>query len=160
MAEQIAVPRGVRNNNPGNIRRPAGSILRHVALPWRGVTLLQPDPEFITFQAPEWGIRAIVVTLLTYERKYGLHTADAMIARWAPPKENRTGDYAHFVDDWLHLPPFTQIHMANWSTARAIATGIIAEECSRHTYPEIILSRGLFLAGIQEPASSAVKAAA
>ena len=45
--------RGIRNNNPGNIRKSA--------IQWRGETpaALKQDPDFEEFIAPEWGIRAM-----------------------------------------------------------------------------------------------------
>ena len=50
--------RGLRNNNPGNIRR---SKVRY-----RGEVHPSQDPEFRQFSAPEWGYRAIFVLLDTY----------------------------------------------------------------------------------------------
>ena len=42
--------RGIRNNNPGNIRKD-GSV-------WRG-EVAGPDKSFKTFETMAWGIRAI-----------------------------------------------------------------------------------------------------
>ena len=36
----MAIPRGIRNNNPGNIRH---------SDQWKGLTPEQPDPDFCTF---------------------------------------------------------------------------------------------------------------
>ena len=44
-------PRGIRNNNPGNIRRNGD--------PWQGLAKDQTDREFFTFQSAVYGIRAL-----------------------------------------------------------------------------------------------------
>src|SRR5574337_804815 len=79
--------RGIRNNNPGNIRKSSE--------PWRGLAAAkdQKDPAFFTFETPEWGIRAMAVILRTYQTKYGLRTIRAIIGRWAPSAENDTDAY-------------------------------------------------------------------
>lgn len=77
-------PRGIRNNNPGNIRHGDS---------WRGMAANQPDPAFVTFVAPEYGIRAMGKVLVNYERLHGLNTVAGIIDRWAPPTENNTHAY-------------------------------------------------------------------
>ena len=49
--------RGIRNNNPGNIRKD-GSV-------WRG-EVAGPDKSFKTFETMAWGIRAIYHLLNNY----------------------------------------------------------------------------------------------
>ena len=75
--------RGLRNHNPGNIKRGAR---------WLG---LMPESDmddaqaaertFCVFKAPWWGIRAIAIIIKNYRRKYGLNTIRGIINRWAPP---------------------------------------------------------------------------
>lgn len=81
--------RGMTNCNPGNIRR---SRTRY-----KGEVRPSRDPEFKQFAALGWGYRAIFVLLHTYRVRHGLDTLAAMIARWAPPSENRTDAYIRFV---------------------------------------------------------------
>lgn len=78
------IPRGVRNNNPGNIR--------HSQIHWEGEALTQTDTDFVTFMDPEHGIRAIVRILRSYKRN-GLDTIRKAMNRWAPPTENKTDAY-------------------------------------------------------------------
>ena len=52
--------RGLRNNNPLNIRRNSTK--------WQGLAEEQKDKEFFTFVAPEWGYRAALRTLRNYNR--------------------------------------------------------------------------------------------
>lgn len=79
------MPRGIRNNNPGNIR--------HGTQTWAGEAVKQDDPSFITFKTPEYGIRALMKILRTYYDKYSLITIRMMIMRYAPPNENDTEAY-------------------------------------------------------------------
>lgn len=81
--------RGLRNNNPGNIRR---SKVRY-----RGECATSSDAEFKQFQSPSWGYRAMFVLLHTYACRMGLNTVSGMIARYAPSSENDTEAYVRSV---------------------------------------------------------------
>lgn len=82
--------RGIRNNNPANIRRGCA---------WKGLAEKQTDREFCQFVTMTWGVRALLVTLRTYVRKYNLHTVREIITRWAPPSDgNNTEKYIEFVE--------------------------------------------------------------
>lgn len=81
--------RGLRNNNPLNIRRNKTA--------WRGLATVQNDKEFFCFTAPEWGYRAAFITLRNYRRLHRLQTLSEWIARWAPPIENDTAAYVRCV---------------------------------------------------------------
>ncbi len=86
----MSLPRGIRNNNPGNIRW--GSK-------WKG---LVPEPErtdqsFCQFVDPVYGIRAIAKVMFSYRDKHGLNTVESIINRYAPPNENNTQGYIQRV---------------------------------------------------------------
>ena len=78
--------RGMRNCNPLNIRRVAGTN-------WKGQAAEQKDKEFVRFEAIEWGLRAAFCILRTYRDKYKLVCIEDIITRWAPPTENDTRKY-------------------------------------------------------------------
>ncbi|MCW0316198.1 hypothetical protein NB724_001349 [Pantoea ananatis] len=82
--------RGIRNNNPGNIRW---------GDEWKGLVPegQRTDKSFCQFKAPEFGIRAIIIILRNYQSKYGLKTITGIINRWAPPNENDTQAYIRSV---------------------------------------------------------------
>lgn len=84
MAENLS--RGIRNHNPGNLRRGAR---------WRGLVekAQRTDKQFCQFISPEYGIRAMIITLRNYRRIHGLLTLREFISRWAPPVENPTDAY-------------------------------------------------------------------
>jgi hypothetical protein len=85
----ILMPRGIRNNNPGNIRKSSAH--------WQGMRDEMFDSAFVEFTDPVFGLRAMMKIFLTYYHKYGLDTVQSIINRWAPPSENATDHYAAHV---------------------------------------------------------------
>lgn len=82
--------RGIRNNNPANIRQ---------GCYWVGLAEKQTDREFCQFKTMTWGVRALLVTLRTYVMKHKLGTIRDIIYRWAPPSDgNKTEKYVEFVE--------------------------------------------------------------
>jgi hypothetical protein len=106
--------RGLRNNNPGNIR--LGTFR------YRGEKEQSGDAAFRQFEAMEWGYRAMFVLLHTYWRKYGCRTLRQMISRYAPPVENHTESYIRRVSDDTHLDPDKEIS----TTEAAVMTAVVA----------------------------------
>lgn len=76
--------RGLRNNNPGNIRKGGDTF--------QGEKLPSSDTAFKQFNSMPYGYRAMFVTLATYIEK-GYNTIDKIVNRWAPPVENNTDSY-------------------------------------------------------------------
>lgn len=81
--------RGLRNRNPGNIRR-SGVRFKGEVTPSR-------DAEFKEFSTMAYGYRAMFVVLDSYRRRYGRNTIRTMIERYAPPAENFTDGYVRFI---------------------------------------------------------------
>ena len=79
-------PRGIRNNNPGNVRYDSLNQ-------WDGLADPPTDGSFCRFIAPEYGLRVICKLMFAYQKYDGLLTPRLMINRWAPPTENNTGGY-------------------------------------------------------------------
>ena len=104
--------RGIRNNNPLNIRKSADK--------WQGLSTLQEDREFFKFVSMEYGWRAAFVILCrTYYGKYKLKTIRDIVTRWAPPKENNTPAYIRHVSDYTGIGPDRDLgdpktHPTNW----------------------------------------------
>ena len=88
--------RGLRNNNPLNIRRVAGQRWKGQEPPSNS-PLKGEDREFVRFSSMEYGIRAAFCILNTYRRKYKAVCVEDIIARWAPPSENDTRKYVETV---------------------------------------------------------------
>lgn len=99
----VAVPRNVRNCNPGNVDR--------TSIRWQGMSAIQDDPRFIRFIAPQWGFRCMA-RILKGDYAEGFQSVHALIDRWAPPVENNTSSYVTDVagrlgvgvDDVLTFP--------------------------------------------------------
>jgi len=81
--------RGIRNNNPLNLRCSSS--------PWKGKVLVNNDGTFEQFISMYYGFRAAILTIETYIIKYGCNTIRTIINRWAPPNENHTSNYINFV---------------------------------------------------------------
>ena len=111
-SEELKLPRGLRNNNPLNIRRSGDK--------WQGLRVLQEDREFFQFSEMKWGWRAAFRLLChTYYGKYKLRTIRAIITRWAPPKENDTEAYIRRVTDRIGIGPDRELgdpqtHPTQW----------------------------------------------
>lgn len=116
--------RGIRNHNPGNIRKSSD--------PWLGLADVQDDPSFFKFVAPQYGVRALGKILLNYERKYGLKTVSGLINRWAPPAENNTSAYVNAVSKDLGVSPTQTIDV--YKSLPALAKSIILHENGSQPY--------------------------
>ena len=105
----MSEPRGIRNNNPLNIRLSKDK--------WQGQTnanvndndnnsSLKGESDFCQFYSMEYGWRAAFVILCrTYYGKYGLKTIRDIVSRWAPAKENNTEAYIRHVSDYTGIAP-------------------------------------------------------
>lgn len=95
------VPAGVRNNNPGNIRK-------NPDFKWDG-EIGQDKRGFVQFSNPVYGFRAMAKLLRNYYDKQGLRTIRDIIYRYAPPSENDSRGYTNFVAVALKINPTEKI---------------------------------------------------
>ena len=86
--------RGLRNNNPGNIR--LGKT------PFKG-EIAGGDKAFRKFENIIYGYRAMMIILHRYYYTYHLRTVAQIIRRWAPENENNTQAYIKKVADMSML---------------------------------------------------------
>lgn len=89
--------RGLRNNNPLNIRRNNTK--------WQGLSATQTDKSFFQFKTMAYGYRAAFKTLQTYilnkydtDKDGTANELEDVIMRWAPPCENNTEVYIATVE--------------------------------------------------------------
>ena len=108
--------RGLRNNNPGNIRLGSAYFL--------GEKIPSGDPAFRQFKSIEWGYRAMFVLLRTYVVKHKCHTLRQIINRYAPPVENHTDNYIRRVSDATHLSPDETISINDGAMMTAIVAAM------------------------------------
>lgn len=143
----ITTPRGVRNNNPGNIDYSPRNA-------WQGQLGLEvgvPSPRFARFDTPENGIRALGKLLINYRGKDGMpgvggpgiDTVRETITRWAPGNENNTEAYIAAVARRLGVNAADVIDVRKPATLSVMVSSIIAHECAGFAYPEAVLAEGL-----------------
>ncbi|MDR1937304.1 MAG: structural protein P5 [Tannerellaceae bacterium] len=84
------VARGLRNNNPGNIRKGGRS-------PFEGEIVPSADSAFRQFRTMDYGYAAMFVLLAVYLTT-GRNTIERIIRSWAPPVENNTLAYIGKVE--------------------------------------------------------------
>ena len=145
--------RGIRNNNPGNIRH---------GDPWQGLAKDQPDTDFATFVSAAYGIRALARTLITYQDKYSLRTIRQIIGRWAPPKENDTPAYVRAVATQAGRQANAQLDLQTYADLRPLVEAIIRHEngagplATANTWYDVqTIDKGLALAGVEPPKRAA-----
>lgn len=119
-AASSGIPRGIRNNNPGNIED--GAFAK--SLPgYKG-----SDGRFAIFESPEAGRGAQVALLGSYGQR-GFDTVGEIINRWAPPSDNNpTSAYVDYVARRLNVRPDQQLNLSDPQVAGAIADAITAFE--------------------------------
>jgi hypothetical protein len=126
--------RGIRNNNPGNIRLlnpPAG---------WQGAVsrAQNTDGTFEQFTSPVYGLRAIFKTLTTYQNKYGLTTIRGIISRWAPASENDTAAYVAAVAAAVGVSPDLPL---SYAQRAELVKAIVMHENGVQPYPDTLVNQ-------------------
>lgn len=123
IAAAAALPRGIRNNNPGNLR--PGPAWQGVA----GLDTAPPDPPYLRFVDPEHGVRALARTLISYRERHGIDTLAAVFARWAPVGDGNDPDaYAAVVAQALGQDMATPIDLRDPVILAALAAAITHQE--------------------------------
>lgn len=137
----MAATRGVRNNNPGNIDyNPANK--------WQGQLGIEtgvPNPRFIRFSTPEYGIRAMCELLQTYARKYNANTIQKAVAKYAPAHENKTDKYIENVSKWSGIPDDKEYNPNTKEVLLQLIPAFIRQECGYMPYTPDVIERGILL---------------
>ena len=126
-------PRGIRNNNPGNIDfNPFNK--------WKGLNpkSKELDSRFCVFISPEYGIRALMILLRNYEKKYGLNSVRQIINRWAPTHENNTSAYMEHVAKMMKVDLDTCLKLKNREVLVALAKAIVTHENGVQPYSDLV----------------------
>ena len=99
--------RGLRNCNPGNIRRSSDHFQGEVK---------SNDREFKQFETMAHGYRAMMRILQNYQKRYQLRTIEQIIGRWAPHSENDTEAYVASVESYTGIPRDREINIDDKET--------------------------------------------
>lgn len=113
-------PRGIRNNNPLNIR---------VGNTWLGEVTNPTDRQFEQFVSMRYGIRAAFIILRRYIRRYHLDTVPDIIATWAPSSENNTTAYIDTVCSVSGIPHDAHIKYEDKPTMIRLVMAMAKVEC-------------------------------
>lgn len=116
----LSVPRGIRNNNPGNIefaRQP-------------GATLETSTPDrkrFAQFRTPEEGLAALSKQLQLYGSR-GIDTLNTIMKQYAPAFENNTAAYVKRLSSEIGVGANDHLDTTNPDTLQRLMGGIIRFE--------------------------------
>lgn len=130
------IPRGIRNNNPLNIR--VGNV-------WLGEVKNPTDPHFEQFNSMEYGLRAGFVLLRRYIRHYKRQTIEDIISSWAPSNENNTRAYIDTVVKVSGIHRNEILHYSNKDAMCKLVDAMCFVENGTHVSMEKI-SKGYDLA--------------
>ena len=134
--DEKVIPRGIRNNNPLNIRKGSN---------WKGERPDQKDRAFEEFVSMEYGIRAGFIILRKYMSGYSgltekFNTIEKIIRRWAPPSENNSKAYIDSVSKWTGIPSTQKLSFSQRNYMVAIVDAMIRVECGQPVEKAIIES--------------------
>jgi len=133
----MLIARGIRNNNPGNIR------LSNTT--WQGQVpaAQQTDGSFIQFISPEYGIRAIAKIIRDSYAARGLNTVQSIINTWAPPTENDTNAYVRAVANSMNVDPNAVLSATDYP---ALVAAIVEHENGSQPYSTAQIDTGISMA--------------
>lgn len=118
---EAPTPRGIRNNNPLNIRKGNN---------WQGERNPQTDKAFEEFQTLEFGLRAGFIILRNYmSKRPPINTISAIISRWAPTSENNTTAYIREVSRRANIPFDRRLSFSNKNEMCRIVQAMCWVEC-------------------------------
>jgi len=120
--QQRHLPRGIRNNNPLNIR--IGNV-------WLGEVKDPTDPNFEQFISMTYGVRAAFVLMRRYIRHYHRTTIPEVIAAWAPATENNTTAYIDRVSSISGIPVDETLEFENQDQMERLIDAMIQVECGQ-----------------------------
>lgn len=123
------IPRGIRNNNPLNIR--VGNV-------WLGEVKNPTDPHFEQFNSMEYGLRAGFVLLRRYIRHYKRQTIEDIISSWAPSNENNTKTYIDTVVKVSGIPSNRILHYSDKESMCKLVDAMCFVENGKHVSMEKI----------------------
>jgi hypothetical protein len=131
----LAMTRGFRNNNPGNIEASAQ---------FEGY--VGSDGRFGKYATPELGYRALSKQLMRYQSHYGRNTVREIINRWAPPSENNTGAYVNQVAAQLGVSPDAPLDLKQQETLFGLVRAITGHENGGQLHSAETINAGVSMA--------------
>ncbi|HET9189797.1 MAG TPA: hypothetical protein VFN69_04415 [Rudaea sp.] len=128
-------PRGIRNNNPGNIKQSG--------IAWNGA-VPSADPSYVSFASPTAGIRALALNAYHMQQKDGAQTVGDVISRWAPESDNNdTQAYIADVSKQMGVNPSTPVDLQDPTQLTALTNAIITHENGKNPYSAEQVQQGV-----------------
>lgn len=140
--------RGMRNNNPLNLR-PFRNL-------YRGQVGTDRDGHAI-FDTVQNGIRAAALNLVTQYRRDGQKTLRSFISEFAPSFENQTEKYINFVATQTGLNPNQPFELNATNTLKILQSMAVMEVGSRFAR---MIPANLYAVGLNETRLPFLKVAA
>jgi hypothetical protein len=117
----------IAKHNPGN-------LVKTESL-WEGQ--IKSKGRFVAFKDRHYGLRALAIVLLRYERRHGLTTVQQVVNRFAPAHENNSKRYAEFVADELGVSVTANINICAYGTEIMKAIILMENGCQPYSDDEI-----------------------
>ena len=142
-AAPFQMPRGIRNNNPMNVK--------NFDIPWRGSIDNPTDETFEQFNNPAMGIRAGLRDLMNDHLKDGKKTIRGLIGEFAPESENPTSEYVNFVSNRVGVSPSAEIDFIKPSLLQDFVRATIEFENGIQPYSDRTIASGIAMAIESQP---------
>lgn len=121
--DKPGAPRGIRNNNPGNLRASGAN--------WRGA-IGQDQDGFVRFKDYAHGVRAAIKVLQTYYNRHNIRTWQGVADRWAPASDgNNPAQYAAFL---AHSTGSSTFNLSPDTLFKAIRAIVTIENGNQYAY--------------------------
>ena len=136
MAEPLA--RGIRNNNPGNLRVRGAS---------RGEWIGQKGNDhhgFLTFYRPVEGLHALACALVEHAGRDHVNTVVGLVAEFSPGGESSERSYSKYLAEELDVGEFEKINIPD--RLEPLMRAIIQYECGGMPYTQEQLTDAIPLA--------------
>lgn len=131
LSKKPGMARGVRNNNPGNLKGDDD---------WQGKAGADKD-GYLKFDSASDGLRAMAINLKNQQSKHDLATLDQIIEKYAPPDENDTEAYKKQAAEALGLKGDGPINLQDPRMLSALMTFMVKKENGTQPYPQGAIDR-------------------
>lgn len=110
------LPIGLRQHNPGNLRRPGNPV------------------GFQTFDNDEQGLSAMAQQIGRYANRDGLRSISGILNKYAPGSENNTGAYIKRVSDDTGFDPNAQLNVNDPKVLAPLLSSMVKVEQGRQPF--------------------------
>lgn len=123
----MVVPRGIRNNNPGNLRKTPQL--------WDG-EIKGPDTAFKTFKTAIDGLKGLKRSILIKFAR-GQNTIRSIITSYAPSSENDTVAYIKFISLHTNSGINDSLNLNNKTALKSFMRAIVLYENGQDPYTNL-----------------------